>query len=168
MTAMFRWLAVPIALALAAPVHAQTSSALGGLDTSGPIDVSAASGTLASRDRRATLTGAVKVTQGNLRLDADRLTITYTTDAGTQIQRLDASGGVVVTAPTETARSQFAIYDLNRRVITMLGGVVLRRAGGSEVRSQRLVYDLASGRANVDGGAQGGRVTGRFTVPDRQ
>jgi lipopolysaccharide export system protein LptA len=46
--------------------------------------------------------------------------------------------------------------------------VVLTRAGGNQVRSQRLVYDLTSGRANIDGGAQGGRVSGRFTVPDRK
>jgi lipopolysaccharide export system protein LptA len=52
--------------------------------------------------------------------------------------------------------------------------VVLIR-GGSEVRGGRLVIDLNSGRATVDGSAvgggtnagQGGRVTGRFTVPQR-
>lgn len=165
---MVRALAILVALAPVPPAAAQTSSALSGLDTSGPIDVSAASGTLASQDGRATLSGNVRVVQGNLKLDADRATIIYNNVAGNpQIQRLDASGGVTVTAPGETARSQYAIYDLNRRIITMLGGVVLTRQGGNEIRSQRLVYDLTSGRANVTGGAQGGRVTGRFTVPER-
>ena len=37
----------------------------------------------------------------------------------------------------------------------MLGGVVLTR-GDSVVRGQRLVYDLASGHATVDGGSVGG------------
>ena len=161
--------ACSLLIALAAPASAQTSSGLAGLDTSGPIDVSSDSGTLASRDGRAVLNGNVRVVQGSLKLTSDRATITYLTVAGNpQIQRLDASGGVTVTAPTENAKSQFAIYDLNRRIITMLGGVVLTRQGGNVVRSQRLVYDLNSGRANVDGGAQGGRVTGRFTVPDRK
>lgn len=162
-------LACFVLLVSAAPAATQTSSGLAGLDTSGPIDVSSDSGTLASRDGRAVLTGNVRVVQGSLKLTSDRATINYLTVAGNpQIQRLDASGGVTVTAPTENARSQFAIYDLNRRIITMLGGVILTRAGGNVVRSQRLVYDLNSGRANVDGGAQGGRVTGRFTVPDRK
>jgi lipopolysaccharide export system protein LptA len=166
---MMRLLACTALFALGAPVLAQTSSGLAGLDTSGPIDVSSDSGTLASRDGRAVLNGNVRVTQGNLKLASDRATITYVTvDGNPQIQRLDANGGVVLTAPTETARSQFAIYDLNKRIITMLGGVVLTRQGGNQVRSQRLVYDLNSGRANIDGGAQGGRVTGRFTVPDRK
>ena len=166
---MIRLFACTALLAVASAVSAQTSSGLAGLDTNGPIDVSSDSGTLASRDGRAVLNGNVRVTQGNLKMTSDRATITYLTVAGNpQIQRLDASGGVTLTAPTETARSQFAIYDLNKRIITMLGGVVLTRQGGNRVRSQRLVYDLNSGRANVDGGAQGGRVTGRFTVPDRK
>ena len=58
----------------------------------------------------------------------------------------------------------------------MIGGVVLTR-GDSTVRGARMVYDLNSGRATVDGGrvpggpdgtsTSGGRVTGRFTVPRR-
>ena len=89
-----------------------------------------------------------------------------------QLQRLDATGGVLLTSPSETARSSFAIYDLNRRLVTMLGGVTLTR-GTNTVRGGRMVYDLNSGRATMDGSAvgggagTGGRVTGRFTVPKR-
>jgi lipopolysaccharide export system protein LptA len=88
-----------------------------------------------------------------------------------QIRRLDAAGGVVVRSPSETARGAFAVYDLDRKLITMVGGVELLR-GGSTINGQRLVIDLASGRAVVDGGPagvgqSGGRVTGHFTVPQR-
>jgi lipopolysaccharide export system protein LptA len=43
----------------------------------------------------------------------------------------------------------------------------------NQVTGSRLVIDLDSGRAVVDGGppgvnASGGRVTGHFTVPQRQ
>ena len=43
---------------------------------------------------------------------------------------------------------------------------------GSEVNGSRLVIDLDSGRAVIDGGPpgvgqKGGRVTGHFTVPQR-
>ena len=79
-------------------------------------------------------------------------------------------------SPSETARGQFAVYDLNRRLITLLGGVELVR-GGNTVRGGRLVIDLDSGRAIIDGraqggtgidtsGAPGGRVSGTFTVPE--
>ena len=91
---------------------------------------------------------------------------------GTQIQRLEASGGVRLRTPTETARSEFAIYDVPRRLVTMIGGVNLDQ-GANHVQGGRLVLDLDTHRAVVDGGAagsqsQGGRVTGHFTVPPRQ
>ena len=92
---------------------------------------------------------------------------------------MDASGGVVVTRPDQAARSQYAIYDLNTRVITMLGTVSLTQ-GTNTVRGGRLTINLDTGRAVVDGttvggGAaagsgvtqSGGRVSGTFSVPKR-
>jgi lipopolysaccharide export system protein LptA len=88
---------------------------------------------------------------------------------------------VVVTRPDQSARGQFAIYDLNRRVITMLGAVTLVQAGNT-VNGGRLTINLDTGRAVIDGSsvgasrpgpdgntttAPGGRVTGRFSVPKR-
>jgi lipopolysaccharide export system protein LptA len=81
-----------------------------------------------------------------------------------------------VRSASETARGSFAIYDLNRRLITMIGGVTLNQ-GANVVRGGRLVIDLTSGRSVIDGssvgggpgvtGSTGGRVTGRFSVPQR-
>lgn len=166
-------LLAPIAIAMATPAFAQGAvSALKGHNANAPVDVEADRIEVQDRADRAVFSGNVKVRQGDLALDAARLNVAYSGGAGgTSIQRLDASGGVVVRSPSETARGNFAIYDLNRRLITMLGGVVLVR-GGSEVRGGRLVLDLNSGRATVDGSAvgggtgtgTGGRVTGRFTV----
>ena len=112
--------------------------------------------------------------QGELQLSTSRLTVAYANADGIEIQRLEASGGVILRSPSETARSQYAIYDLNRRLVTMIGGVTLNR-GQSHVQGGRLVLDLDSGRAVMDGGTPGapgtretgGRVTGRFSVPQR-
>ena len=52
----------------------------------------------------------------------------------------------------------------------MIGGVTLDQ-GANHVQGGRLVLDLDSHRAVMDGGGRrpgGGRVTGRFTVPPRQ
>ena len=78
---------------------------------------------------------------------------------------------MVVRSPSETARGDFGIYDLNRRLITLIGSVQLQR-GDSRISGGRMTIDLDSGRAVVDGGPRGagesgGRVTGRFTVPQR-
>lgn len=167
----------PLLLGLAAgPASAQSVSALRGHNSNAPVDVEADRIEVQDRVDRAVFTGNVKVRQGDMTLDAARLTVAYANGSGggTQIQRIDASGGVTVRSPSETANGNFAIYDLNRRLITMLGGVTLIR-GANQVRGGRLVIDLNSGRATVDGSAvggagatgRGGRVSGRFTVPDR-
>ena len=109
--------------------------------------------------------------QATLALDTARLTVSYSSGGGIQIRRLDAGGGVVVRSPSETARGNFGIYDLDKKLITLVGAVQLNR-GGSQVMGSRLVIDLDSGRAVIDGGApgvgqSGGRVTGHFTVPKK-
>jgi lipopolysaccharide export system protein LptA len=108
-------------------------------------------------------------------LDTPRLTVAYSTAQGggnPQIQRLDAAGGVLVKSPTETAKGDFGIYDLNRKLITLIGNVQLNQQQ-NQVNGSRLVIDLDSGRAVVDGGppgvnSSGGRVSGHFIVPQRQ
>lgn len=166
------------AFAFAAPLVAQ---ALKNHNTNAPVDVEADRIEVQDRADRALFAGNVRVKQAELTLNAARLTVAYANrqgSQGVQIERLDAAGGVTVRSPSETARGQFAIYDLNRRQITMLGGVELAQ-GANVVHGGRLVIDLDSGRAVVDGSAvggsaagttttgHGGRVTGRFSVPQR-
>lgn len=141
-----------------------------------PVDVEADRIEVQDRADRAIFSGNVKVRQGGLALDSARLTVAYAGGPSSlDIRRLDAAGGVTVRSATETATGDFAIYDLERRQITMLGGVTLDQ-GSTKVRGGRLVIDLDTGRAVVDGstvggsavqGGTGGRVTGRFTVPQR-
>jgi len=163
--------AAAAALAASNPAGSQTSS-LKGHNSDAPVDVAADRIEVQDRADRAVFSGNVVVRQAELTLNAARLTVAYSNAGGIQIERLDASGGVTVRSPSETARGQFAIYDLKSRIITLIGGVTLTR-GASHVSGGRLVLDLDSGRAVMDGGGppgttnQGGRVTGTFTVPKR-
>lgn len=146
-------------------------SALKGHDSNAPVDVTADRIEVQDRADRAVFAGNVKARQGSLTLDTARLTLAYTSGPGIQIRRLDASGGVVVTSPSEVARGNFAVYDLDRKLITLVGDVRLAR-NGSTINGSRLLIDLNSGRAVIDGGApgvgqSGGRVTGHFAVPQR-
>lgn len=149
---------------------AQSSTALKNHNSNAPVDFAADRIELQDRADRAVLTGNVEVSQGNMTLKASRVTIAYNSAQQTQVTRMDASGGVVLTTASETARSQFAIYDLRSRLVTMIGGVVISRSGKGETRGNRLVLNMNSGAATLDGGARGGsggRVTGRFTPPAR-
>jgi lipopolysaccharide export system protein LptA len=150
----------------------QPVSALRGHNSDAPVDVSADRIEVQDRADRAIFAGNVSVRQEALTLSADRLTVAYSSTGGIQIQRLDASGGVTVRSPSETARGNFGIYDLQDRLITLVGNVRLTR-GGSTINGSRLLIDLDTGRAVIDGGPagvsqNGGRVTGRFTVPQRR
>ncbi|MEN2786331.1 LptA/OstA family protein [Sphingomonas qilianensis] len=168
-----------VALATAAGAAAQTRH-----NSNAPIDFGADHIELQDKANRAVLAGSVTVRQAELTLRAARMTVSYTgqvVDGSPQVSRLDASGGVVVTRPDQTARGQYAVYDLNRRVVTMLGAVTLVQ-GGNTVNGGRLSINLDTGRAVIDGSsvggtrtgadgstttAPGGRVTGRFSVPKR-
>ena len=153
----------------------QPTSALKGHNSNAPVDVTADRIEVQDRADRAMFVGNVHVTQAELTLDTPRLTVAYSGGsggAGVQIKRLDAAGGVVVKSPSETARGDFGIYDLDRKLITLLGNVQLDREQ-NRVNGSRLVIDLDTGRAVVDGGppgvnSSGGRVTGHFSVPQRQ
>jgi lipopolysaccharide export system protein LptA len=152
----------------------QPDSALKGHDSNAPVDVTADRIEVQDRADRAIFAGNVHVRQDEMTLDTARLTVAYSGGAGeggVQIRRLDAAGGVVVTSPSEKARGDFGVYDLDRKLITLIGNVRLAR-GSNLVSGARLVIDLDSGRAVIDGGPpgvnqSGGRVTGRFTVPQR-
>jgi lipopolysaccharide export system protein LptA len=168
-------LLAPLALATAAAAVAQSRepvSALKGHNSDAPIDLTADRLEVQDRADRAIFAGNVHVKQDDLTLDTSRLTVAYSSSGGVQIKRLDASGGVTVRSPSETARGSFGIYDLDRKLITLVGNVVLQRQG-SQLSGQRLVIDLDSGRTVIDGGPagvgqSGGRVTGHFTVPQRR
>ncbi len=161
-----------LGLLLAVPASGQ---ALKGHNSNAPVDVEADRIEVQDRADRALFVGNVRAVQQGLTMTAARLTVAYANGAGSgvEIQRLDATGGVTVRSATENASGDMAIYDLPRRLITMVGGVTLNQ-GQSQVRGGRLVIDLNTGRAVVDGsavggspgvdGAKGGRVTGHFTV----
>ena len=150
----------------------QGVSALKGHDSNAPVDVNADRIEVQDRADRAIFVGNVHVKQAELTLDTQRLTVAYSSNGGVQIRRLDAAGGVTVHSPSETAKGDFGIYDLDRKLITLIGNVQLNREQ-NQVIGQRLVIDLDSGRAVIDGGPagvnqSGGRVSGHFTVPQRK
>ena len=151
-------------------------------DSNAPIDFSARSIELQDRANRAILTGGVTIRQSTMTLTANRVTVLYTgqiTSGSPQASRLDAAGDVTVTRPDQTAKSNFAVYDVKRRVVTMIGNVSLTQ-GTNRLRGGRLTIDLDTGRAVIDGSGvasssgsaggvqqQGGRVSGTFSVPKR-
>lgn len=168
--------------ALAVAIAAGPSAAIGDTkhDSNAPLDFSAQNIELQDKQNRALLSGNVEVRQAEMTLRAARVTIAYigsVIDGSPEASRLDAAGNVVVTRPDERASSDYAIYDVKKRQIVMLGNVTLTQPNNS-LNGGRVTIDLDSGHATIDGRAvgngqggvtnnTGGRVTGRFLVPTR-
>ncbi len=171
-----RGMAALLALGCAVPALAQSGPRH---NADQPVDIHSDRIELSDRENRAVFVGKVHAVQGDMTIDSARMTVAYrkaAPNADPEIQRIDASGGVTVVDPGERAKGSFGIYDLDRRLVTLIGDVALTR-GDNTVNGARLVIDLNTGRSTVDGNAvgaaagaapaTGGRVTGHFTVPKR-
>lgn len=171
-----------LSAAFVAGVQYLSAQSIAGHNSKAPVNYAADRIELQDKQNRVVLSGNVDITQADLTMRAARTTVAYTDAGSLQIQRIDATGGVVVTRGTERASGDVAVYDFNRKIITMAGNVALRR-GTDTLNGGRLVIDLATGISNIDGrsgagmvgagsgpaipaGAQnGGRVSGSFSVP---
>jgi len=143
--------------------QALTAQALSGHNSNAPVNYAADRIELQGKQDRVVLSGNVDIAQDNLRLRAERTVVNFTDAGSLKIQRITATGGVLVTRGDTTARGDVAVYDFERRIITMVGNASLRQ-GGDSLRSNRFVIDLDSGVSS----AEGGRVSGTFSAPGRK
>ncbi|WP_310476015.1 lipopolysaccharide transport periplasmic protein LptA [Sandarakinorhabdus sp.] len=155
-----------IMMLFASPVAAQR------FDSNAPIDVDAGRVDIADDENEAIFSGAVVIRQGSMTLNADRVRIRYAKDgAGNpQVQRLDALGNVRLRQDTMRATSNSGIYDVNGKLVTLIGNVKLDR-GTDHLEGARVVWNLANRTTSFDARSPsnpGGRVTGRFTVPQKK
>ncbi len=169
-----------VSAAFVAGAQYLSAQAIAGHNSKAPVNYAADRIELQDKQNRVVLSGNVDITQAELTMRAARTTVAYTDAGSLQIQRIDATGGVVVTRGNERASGDVAVYDFNRKIITMAGNVALQR-GSDTLNGGRLVIDLVTGISNIDGrgravgaGAEagqrigpgaGGRVSGSFAVP---
>ncbi len=165
---------------LLAATAAGAQSALKNHNVDAPLDVDAKSIDVLDAKGQAIWSGDVRITQGDMKLNADTVTVFYSRNkkgGDPVIDRLDAQNNVKLVTPSETASGRYGIYDVGRKTITLAGGVTLSH-GDSVLHGQRLAIDLDTGRSKLDGANTGpaspgapagnGRVTGRFVVPERK
>lgn len=174
----------------AAPVQAQPSkgppNALQGFSQNRdqPVHIEAATLEVRDKDKVATFSGNVQVTQGDTGMRCKSLVVFYEQDgesadkgqgAGNsmtaadpgpggqqKIKRLEARGGVVVTQKEQTATGDLGLFDMQTNTVTLTGNVVMTQ-GHNVLRGDRLVVDLTSGVSRVELSKSGqGRVQGLF------
>ena len=146
-------LILSLGLPAAAAAQAQVPFAGLGTDPAAPVELAAESLAVDQAAGTADFQGDVLVVQGDMRLAADRVQVTYAEDPATgrtRIARLHATGGVTLVTPADAAEAAEAVYDLDARRITLTGDVVLTQ-GGSALAGDRLVIELDSRTGRMEG-----------------
>ncbi len=136
-----------------ATVPALAQSALGNFGafsnaSNEPIDIQADTLEVFDKKFYAVLTGNVSVRQGPSTLQTKKLIIYYTKkspEGGRQnIDRLEASGKVIISSNGRQGIANSAFYDAKSDLVTMIGDVVLND-DKSVVRGERLELNLKTG-----------------------
>ena len=157
----------------AAPMQTGVPNALQGFSKNRdqPLKIDSASFEVRDKDKMATFSGDVHVTQGDTTLRCKTLVVYYEDHSRSptlkaaqpgpggqqQISRLEAKGGVTVNQKDQTATGGTGVYDMKTNTVTLSGNVVVTQ-GQNVMRGERLVVDLASGVSRMEGG----RVQGLF------
>ena len=135
-----------------------TNVAFAGLktDVSQPVQIDADQLSVDQETGTATFGGNVVVAQGDMRLEAGMVTITYSAD-NKSIDSLRADGGVTLAAGTDAATADSAEYRPDSGDLILMGKVVLTQ-GQAAISGEELTLSLKSGL-----GTMSGRVTTIFT-----
>jgi lipopolysaccharide export system protein LptA len=139
------------ALAVAAAAQQVNPITKGMLNPDAPIDVSADNFVADANAKTGVYTGNVIVHQGEVRMRANALRAHFVKNKPDKIL---VQGHVVVDAPSGIATGDNGIYEVNPRLITLTGNVVLTR-DKNVMRGQQLVVNLITGLATLDGGVAG-------------
>lgn len=174
----------------ASPRKEKTASPLGSLGGGGkePIKIDADRLDVFDRENKAIFAGNVVAVQGDSTIRCSSMTVRYkrgkdkkepaqaAAETASQaeraaglnengIQRVECAGPVTVVQKDQIATGDNAVFDQEAKRIVVTGNVILSQCQ-NVTRGSRLVYDMATGRANMDPVA-GGRVSA-LLVPQKE
>jgi lipopolysaccharide export system protein LptA len=147
------------------PAAAQSGPA--GMSLSGDQPISIQGDRLEVREEEgiAVFTGAVRAQQADTELNSGRLTIHYDKSGGgsvstgtAAIRRLEMEGKVVLKSPTQTATGDAGSFDMASQVFTLTGKQVVLSEGDNVAVGCKLVVQMDSGKADLEGCKGAGRV----------
>ncbi|MBM3578059.1 MAG: lipopolysaccharide transport periplasmic protein LptA [Alphaproteobacteria bacterium] len=164
------------ALVAAAPANAQGRSGgiLPGATAKDPVNIDAGKLDYFEKEQKLIYSGSVIVTNGPSTLKATRLII-FLEGKGDQaaattndrVKHIDVEGPVTLVSKDQIGTGDRGSYEKSENKVYLIGNVTLTQ-GENIVKGDKLVYDVTTGMATVQGGAaQGGRVRSTF-MPKNQ
>ncbi|MFP5414679.1 MAG: lipopolysaccharide transport periplasmic protein LptA [Gammaproteobacteria bacterium] len=165
-----KFLCHALLLAFLALAPAATSWALPG-DRQQPMYVESDS---ASRDDRSGVTtyiGSVRVDQGSMHIEADKVTV-YMAAGGKDVDRIVCEGKPATyrqqpkpDAEIAKAHAEVIEYQVAKDFIVLTRAARLEQ-GGSILEGERITYDIAKDQMQARGGENNGRI--RMVIPPQQ
>ena len=152
---------LPDVLSMTSPAYARESDLLQ------PIDVSADRSEYDERAGTQTLIGNVEISQGTMRIRADRVAITLTNFKLTRIEgngkpirfeQENETGGLIKGEASKIS------YDATTGQLVLSGGATLSQPGQS-LSSERIAFDAKTQTVKAEGGENKGRVSIRIAPP---
>lgn len=153
-------LAAMLVWALALPAAAQLAGGDFNLSGEGPVQVDGDRLEVLEDQGLAIFEGNVRVVQGETVLRTGRLVIHYVRDGSgaattatgaSQIDRLEASGGVNIQAGNRVATGEAGTYDMGTEVLTLTGKRVTLSEDGNVATGCRLTVDMRANRSRLEG-----------------
>ena len=165
------------ALVAAAPAVSagRSGGILPGASAKDPLNIDAGKLDYFEKEQKLIYSGSVIVTQGPSTLKASRLIIFLEGKGAGQpaettndrVKHIDVEGPVTMVSKDQIGTGDRGSYDKAENKVHLIGNVTLTQ-GENIVKGDRLVYDVMTGMATVQGGAaQGGRVRSTF-MPKNQ
>jgi lipopolysaccharide export system protein LptA len=172
------------ALAVSLPAAAQTPRPAAspfqtlGQGTDQPVQIEAATLEVRDKNKQATFSGNVQVTQGETTMKCQSLIVFYGQEVGIgadgtpapaaaaksapgmpqgaqNIRRIEARGNVTVLTKDQNASGDLGVYDLKTKTITLSGNVVVSQ-GQNVIHGEKVVVDTTTGYARVESASSAG------------
>jgi lipopolysaccharide export system protein LptA len=154
-----------IGLVAAAALAASSGATQIAPSSNAPVDVTADELEVRQGECLAVWRGRAEALQASSRLRANTINIYNRKLAGGSscgaLDRMEAIGDVFYVTPQQKVRGDRAVYAANGNTITVTGDVVIDQ-DGNVIRARRLVINVDSGQATMDGQGGSGRVRGVF------
>lgn len=148
----FRLVPALLLIGLAGSAAAQAPIAFGGVkaDISAPVEVAADALSVDQATGKAVFSGNVQISQGEMRLQAATVTVTYAEGDRRRIRALEAEGDVTLVSGPDAAEAAHASYDVEAGRVTLTGDVLISQ-GQNVLTGQTVTVDLETGSAQVEG-----------------
>ncbi len=148
------------------PTSKASPLGLGNTNSKEPIKIDADRLDVFDKDKRAVFNGNVIAVQGETTIRCTTMTVFYEqsavkggtpsapsggADGGGAIKKIDCVGTVTVVQKDQVATGNNANFDKISNIVTITGNAALSQ-GQNVTRGEKLVYNLTTGVANVEGG----------------